>query len=314
MAPATAEVEITDVLLRDGLQMESVIVPTDVKVDLAAGLLAAGVSALEVGSFVHPGKVPQMADTDDLLARLLATTDVALPTLVFNRRGAERAAYAGARIVRLVVSASEGHSRSNAGVGVGEALDRLQDSVKVLDDHDIAYEACVATAFVCPFDGDTAPGAVADVVERLLGMGAIAINVADTIGAAHPSQVARLMHRLYADYPDANLAIHLHNTYGMAAANVMAAIEAGVRRFDAALGGLGGCPFAPGAAGNIATDDLVHLLAREGISTGIDPDLLGAVRAPLERVVGHRLESAMSRVDAGATPDAPQSTDSQETL
>lgn len=313
MTITTPEVEITDVLLRDGLQMESVIVPTDVKADLAAGLLAAGVPALEVGSFVHPGKVPQMADTDDLLARLLTTTDVALPTLVFNRRGAQRAAAAGARIVRLVVSASEGHSVSNAGVGVAEALDRLQDSVKVLDDHGIAYEACVATAFVCPFDGDTDPRAVADVVERLLQLGAIAINLADTIGAAHPSQVSRLMRRLYADHPDANVAIHLHNTYGMAPANVMAALDAGVRRFDAALGGLGGCPFAPGAAGNIATDDLVHLLEREGISTGIDPERLGALRDPLERVVGHRLESAMSRVDAGAGRSAAPSTNSQET-
>ncbi len=297
--PDTRDVEITDVLLRDGLQMESVTVATAIKADLAAGLLRAGVPALEVGSFVHPSKVPQMADTDDLLAQLLKTTDVPLPTLVFNRRGAQRAAAAGARIVRLVVSASQGHSRANAGVGVTGALDRMQDCVALLRAHNIGYEACVATAFVCPFDGDTDPGAVADIVERLLQMGATAINVADTIGAAHPSQVGRLVRRLYADHPDASLAIHLHNTYGMAAANVMAALEAGIRRFDASLGGLGGCPFAPGAAGNIATDDLVHLLDREGLSTGIDPDALGTVRAPLELHVGHRLESAMSRVAAG---------------
>lgn len=297
--PDTRNVEITDVLLRDGLQMESVTVATANKADLAAGLLRAGVPALEVGSFVHPSKVPQMADTDDLLAQLLKTTDVPLPTLVFNRRGAQRAAAAGARIVRLVVSASQGHSRANTGVGVTEALDRMQDGVALLRANNIAYEACVATAFVCPFDGDTDPAAVADIVERLLQMGATAINVADTIGAAHPSQVGRLVRRLYADHPDASLAIHLHNTYGMAAANVMAALEAGIRRFDAALGGLGGCPFAPGAVGNIATDDLVHLLDREGLSTGIDPDALGTVRAPLEHLVGHRLESAMSRV-AGA--------------
>jgi hydroxymethylglutaryl-CoA lyase len=294
------DILITDVALRDGLQDEDVVVPTAVKLRLARGLLGAGVRSLEVGSFVHPARVPQMADADQLLGDLVrsATGGAALHTLVFNDRGARRAVAAGARSVRVVVSAGDAHSRANAGVGTAEALDRLQSSVAILQTGGVAVEACIATAFVCPFAGDIAPQVVADVATRLAAMGATVLHLADTVGAAHPSQIGRTVSSVRDACPDLPLGLHLHNTYGMASANAWTALQLGVRRFDAALGGLGGCPFAPGASGNVATDDLVHLFHREGIDTGIDGRLLAGVRDELAGAVGHALPSALAGVPA----------------
>ena len=295
------DVLITDVALRDGLQDEDTVVPTATKLRLARGLLAAGVRSLEIGSFVHPDRVPQMADTDQLLHALgaaFATDGATLHTLVFNDRGARRAVAAGARSVRLVVSAGDGHSHANAGVGTAEAMDRLQSSVAILQADGIAVEACIATAFVCPFDGDIAPGTVARVATRLAAMGAGVVHLADTVGAAHPSQIGRAVTAVRDACPDLTLGLHLHNTYGMASAAAWTALQLGVRRFDAALGGLGGCPFAPGASGNVGTDDLVHLFHREGIDTGIDSRLLADVRDQLDTAVGHGLASALAGVPA----------------
>ncbi|MGI5129782.1 hydroxymethylglutaryl-CoA lyase [Pseudonocardia sp. CA-107938] len=294
------DVLISDVALRDGLQDEDVVVPTAAKLGLAHGLLAAGVRSLEVGSFVHPDRVPQMADTDRLLHALSngVATGATLHTLVFNDRGARRAIAAGARSVRVVVSAGDGHSRANAGVGTVEALDRLQSSIAILHDGGVAVEACIATAFVCPFDGDIPPGTVAHLATRLAAMGAGVVHLADTVGAAHPSQIGRTVATVRDACPDLPLGLHLHNSYGMASAAAWTALQLGVRRFDAALGGLGGCPFAPGASGNVATDDLVHLLHREGLDTGIDSQLLADVRDHLRTAVGHELASALARVPA----------------
>lgn len=298
-------VEITEVVLRDGLQIEPALVSTDEKLSLARMLIASGVPTLEVGSFVHPDKVPQMADTDELLPRIRAFTDIPLPTLVFNERGAVRAISAGARAVRLVVSASDGHSISNAGRDTAAALHKLEPSVRLLADNGVECEGSIATAFVCPFDGDTDPARVLDVVRRLIGMGVTAVSVADTIGAAHPNQIKQLIPLIRSEFPDTRLGIHLHNTYGMASANAIEALNQGIRRFDAALGGVGGCPFAPGAAGNIGTDDLVHLLHREGMRTGIDVDALAAVRPHIAEAIGHPLESSLSRIPAAPAPATP---------
>jgi hydroxymethylglutaryl-CoA lyase len=298
MTTPVEQVLITEVVLRDGLQDEKITVPTDEKVRLALGLVAAGLTSLEVGSFVHPAKVPQMADTDAVLARLLPDTPAVLHTLVFNERGALRAIAAGARDVRFVVSASEGHSVANAGVGTDAALERLASCAALLADAGVSIEACVATAFVCPFDGDTSPARVVGVVDRLIGMGARVVHLADTIGAANPAQVAETVTAVRDWHADLPLGLHLHNTYGMALASALAAIRLGVRRFDASLGGIGGCPFAPGAAGNVATDDLVHLLHREGIATGIDGAKLASLRDEIGLALGHPLDSALAAVPA----------------
>lgn len=294
----TDNVEVTEVALRDGLQSETAVVPTSEKLRLAEQFAGAGIRELEVGSFVHPERVPQMADTDTLLPRVVERTDATPIALVFNQRGAQRAITAGAGTVRLVVSASEGHSRSNAGVGTDEALDRLQESVSLLRENGIRCEGNIATAFVCPFDGDTAPERVIRVGGRLLGMGVDAISVADTIGAASPGQVDRLLGRMRHEFSNVPLGVHLHNTYGMAAANAYVALSQGVRRFDASLGGIGGCPFAPGASGNVGTDDMVHFFHREGLRTGIDAERLTAARDALAGAVGHQLSSALSLIPA----------------
>jgi hydroxymethylglutaryl-CoA lyase len=293
---------ITEVVLRDGLQNEASVVRTADKARLAAGLVDAGLTSLEVGAFVNPARVPQMADTDELLRTLGHDMPVQLHTLVFNTRGAERAIDVGARHVRFVVSASEGHSRSNTGVGVSESLDRIEQCAEVLDAAGVRLEASIATAFVCPFDGDTPVQRVTQIAARLVRIGAQVIHLADTIGAANPGQVRRAVKAVQDQHPATPIGLHLHNTYGMAAANAWEAVQLGVQRFDASLGGLGGCPFAPGAAGNIATDDLVHLFHREGISTGVDGARLQELREELAGLVGHRLTSALASVPAVPSP------------
>lgn len=298
------QVLITDVVLRDGLQDEAVTVPTEQKLRLAHGLIDAGLGSLEIGAFVNPGKVPQMADTDDLVARL-AGVPASLHALVFNKVGARRAVESGARHVRLVVSASDAHSWANAGVDTEGALDRLDASAAILTDAGIRIEACIATAFVCRFDGDTDPARAVCVADRLAATGARVLHLADTIGAASPSQVTRTVDAVRDRHPDLPLGLHLHNTYGMASANAWAALRLGVTRFDASLGGIGGCPFAPGASGNLATDDLVNMLHREGIGTGIDVEKLATLRDQLATLVGHPLPSALAAVPAIPAPFGP---------
>ncbi|WP_199819990.1 MULTISPECIES: hydroxymethylglutaryl-CoA lyase [Streptomyces] len=296
------QVLITEVLLRDGLQIEPVIVPTADKLRLAYGFLEAGLTSLEIGSFVHPAKVPQMADTDRLAAQLSAGESVSLHTLVFNERGARRALDAGVRHVRLTVSASDGHSRANAGVPTEEALDRLKPAAELLAEAGVQLEATIATAFVCPFDGETPPEQVVRIADRLAGLGISVLHLADTIGAASPWHIRRTVKAVQARLPHMPMGLHLHNTYGMASANAWEALQLGVRRFDAALGGAGGCPFAPGAAGNIATDDLVNLFHQAGIATGIDVERLAALREELRVLLGRKLDSALSAVPAAPAP------------
>ncbi|MGV0837569.1 hydroxymethylglutaryl-CoA lyase [Mycolicibacterium thermoresistibile] len=292
---------ITEVALRDGLQIEPVTVPTAEKIAFGRMLVAAGFRHLEVGAFVSPAKVPAMADSADIIGGL-TDLDAVLHALVFNVRGAERAVSAGARSVRFVVSASDGHSQANTGVTREAALQRLAEAAAYLRDHDIAVEATIATAFVCPLDGDTSVSILVGLAERLAALDIGVLHLADTIGAATPGDVRRGVTAVQAAVPEIPLGLHLHNTYGMASACVWEALSLGVRRFDAATGGLGGCPFAPGAAGNIAADDLVHLMHREGITTGIDPGALTAAREQLAKMVGHGLDSSLAV--AGKSPSS----------
>jgi hydroxymethylglutaryl-CoA lyase len=292
-----AQVLITEVLLRDGFQIEPDVISTTDKLRLARGLIDAGLTSLEAGSFVSAAAVPQMADTAEVLAGLRGVP-ASLHTLVFTPRGAKRAVDAGARHVRLVLSASDGHSQANAGVPTLVALDRLVKAAVILREAGISVEATIATAFVCPYDGVTDPGRVARLAGALHGEGAAVVHLADTIGAAGPAHLRRLVSRVRDQHPDLALGLHLHNTYGMAMANAWEAIALGIRRFDASLGGTGGCPFAPGAAGNIATDDLVNLFHGAGIATGISPARLTLVRDQLRVLLGRPLDSALAAVPA----------------
>jgi hydroxymethylglutaryl-CoA lyase len=299
------EVVITEVLLRDGLQIEPRTVATADKLRIARELMAAGLRSLEVGSFVRPDLVPQLADTAAVLAQLeAAEPDQALHTLVFTESGARRAIESGARSVRFVVSASDGHSRSNVGMSTMEALARLVPAAERLRDADVLIEGSVATAFVCPFDGDTPPDRAAEVAIRLWDLGAGVIHLADTIGAAGPALIRRTVGAVQRRLPGTELGLHLHNTYGMATANAWEGLSLGIRRFDAALGGVGGCPFAPGAAGNLGTDDLVNLLHQAGYRTGIDVQALVRVRDQLPELLGHALDSALAKVPAVPRPEA----------
>jgi hydroxymethylglutaryl-CoA lyase len=295
------QVAITDVLLRDGFQIEPTVIPTADKIQLGRGLLDAGLTGLEVGAFVDPHKVPQMADSAEVAGRLRALAPASrLYTLVFNERGADRALAAGVRHVRLVVSASDGHSNANAGTDTAGALRRLESTAAILKAAGVTLEASVATAFVCPFDGETDPDRTARVAAALGALGAGPLHLADTIGAASPWHIERTVAAVRRELPGVPLGLHLHDTYGMASANAWTGIQLGIRHFDASLGGIGGCPFAPGAAGNIATDDLVNLFHHAGIATGVDVDRLVGVRDQLHTLLGRRLDSSLAA--AKATP------------
>ena len=295
-------VDILDTTLRDGLQIEKAIVPTDIKVTLAEKLIGAGLKQIEVGSFVNPKKVPQMADTDELLRRLAPheADGVEFYTLVFNLKGAQRAVDAGAKNIKLVLSASEGHSKANSDASIAEASDRLMDAAIFARDQGLRFDITTAVSFICPFDGITEADHLVEVLRPFVDAGAHGIGVADTIGNANPSLVRRNTSAVLEAFPDKPVNLHLHDTYNFGMANVIAALDLGIANFDAAMGGLGGCPFAPGAAGNIGTDDLVHLLHREGVATGVDVEALTEVREPLIAAVGHNLTSSLS--DIPATP------------
>ncbi len=294
--PQIASVTITDVVCRDGLQDEPQTLPTAAKLRLIDGLLAAGVTSIEATAFVHPMVVPQLADADALVAALprgAATYSALLP----NLRGAQRALAAGIDEIHLLVSASESHNRANLNRQTGETLDALADVVSFVraERPSVALVAAIATSFGCPFEGRTPIARLEWVVGRFADMGVAQIVLADTTGVADPRQVAEMVAALRSRFPAATFGLHLHNTRGLGLANAYAGLLAGIERFDASLGGLGGCPFAPGATGNIATEDLVHMLHAMGIATGIDLDALIAAAHELRALVGHELESFVTR-------------------
>lgn len=281
-APA---VTITDVVLRDGLQDEPVVVAVKDRIEIAEALVAAGLRSLEAASFVNPARVPQMAGAEELMAGLPRTASVTYSALALNRRGVTRAVQAGAEEINLVVSASQGHSRANAGRTVEDAL---ADVAGVVDEYpSVTFTGGISTAFVCPFDGEITPEALLAVARRFAEIGVRRIGLADTLGTATSEQVVRSLDVMRSALTDVEFALHLHNANGQALATVDAAVRLGITRFDSAVGGYGGCPFAPGAHGNLATEDLVaHLHARD-VPTGIDEgalaDTVGLVNQALAR-------------------------------
>jgi len=292
-----ARVLVTEVVARDGFQDEPRQIGTGAKVRVLHGLASAGVRALEATSFVSPHAVPQMADAEQVLAGLGTLPGVEVSALVPNVRGAERALATDVDALHLVVSASDGHSLSNVRRTTDEALDGLEQVVRLVRaQRDArALSAGIATAFVCPFEGPVPLDRLSRVVGRLVDAGVGTVTLADTIGRAHPRQVSTTLAALRTRHPEVSFGLHLHDTAGMALANTLAALSVGVDRFDASLGGLGGCPFAPGAAGNVATEDLAHMLESMGVDTGLDvPALVEAARA-LPDLVGHPLTSRLAR-------------------
>ena len=293
-AELPAHVDIRDVSLRDGLQIERPI-PLSAKLELLAAVAATGVREMEATAFVSPSKVPALADAAELAAELPQFPDTEFSALVASPNGAKRAIAAGLRSVEYVVSAADGHSRANVGRSSAEATAQIPEIVAIAHDSDVAVEVIIATAWDCPFDGPTSPQRVLDVVSAAVDAGADRLAIADTIGTATPRRVADLIDRLRPRIADVPLGAHFHNTRGTGLASAYAAVSAGVTRLDASVGGLGGCPFAPGASGNIATEDLVYLLRDSGVHVDVNLDAAISAARVAQRAVGHDLPSALLR-------------------
>jgi hydroxymethylglutaryl-CoA lyase len=263
-------IEIVEVGPRDGLQNEPGVLPTHTKIELIQRLLAAGVRRLEAASFVNPKKVPQMADAEEVLKALPRVPDVVYIGLVLNRRGFERALAAGCGEIGMVVVASDAFNRRNQGVSTDESVAAWLDIAAAAHAAGVRVQVTVSSAFGCPFEGEIAPERVVELARRVAEGGPHELALADTIGAAVPSQVTELVGQVRAALPGLPLRCHFHNTRNTGIANAYAALEAGVGVLDASLGGIGGCPFAPAATGNIPTEDLLYMLERMGVQTGID--------------------------------------------
>lgn len=289
-----AHVDIREVCLRDGLQIERPI-PLSAKVDLLEAIVATGVREAEATAFVSPSKVPALADAAELAAELHRFPDVEFSALVASPNGAKRAIAAGLHSLEYVVSAADGHSRANVGRSSTEATAQIADIVAIAHDSNTSVEVIIATAWDCPFDGPTDPQRVLDIVSAAVDHGVDRLAIADTIGTTTPRRVTMLVEKVRPLIGDIPLGAHFHNTRGAGLASAYAAVQAGITRLDASVGGLGGCPFAPGASGNIATEDLVYLLRDSGI--GVDVDLQAAIAAArvAQEAVGHDLPSALLR-------------------
>jgi len=294
MSALPAHVDIRDVSLRDGLQIEDPI-PLSAKLELLTAVAATGVREMEATAFVSPSKVPALADAPDLAAELHNFPDIEFSALVASPNGAKRAIAAGLRSIEYVVSAADGHSRANVGRTTAEATAQIPEIVAIAHDSGVSVEVIIATAWDCPFDGPTPPQRVLDIVTAARDSGTDRLAIADTIGTTTPRRVTELVELVRPLIGDIPLGAHFHNTRGVGLASAYAAVEAGITRLDASVGGLGGCPFAPGASGNIALEDLVYLLRDSGI--GVDVDLQAAIAAArvAQDAVGHDLPSSLLR-------------------
>jgi hydroxymethylglutaryl-CoA lyase len=299
MNPSTAylanlpkRVRIVEVGPRDGLQNESAIVSTAEKREFIERLSAAGFEEIEVSSFVNPARVPQLADAAELFAQLRTDTSrLRYSALVPNRRGLDRALEAGVRAISLFTAASETFAQKNIGMTIPQSLETFRSLMPDAKGAEMRVRAYVSTAFFCPYEGRILPNQVIPVVEALLEMGADEISIGDTIGYAAPSDVDALTRALLPGLSVEQFAYHFHNTLGRGLANVLMALQHGIQIFDSSAGGVGGCPFAPGAAGNVATEDLVSMLTQMGIETGIDIDKVIYASQLLSEVLGRPLPS-----------------------
>ncbi len=291
---ATA-IRIVEVGPRDGLQNEASPVSTGDKIAFINRLSEAGLATIEVSAFVSPRWVPQMADAAQVFAGLSRRPGVRYTALVPNIKGLERAVEAGADEIAIFAAASEGFSRHNINQTIAESLENYAAVCRGARERNLPVRAYLSTAFGCPYDGAVDPARVAALTSRLIEMGAYEVAVSDTIGIAHPGQVRTVLPRILTDTPAARVALHFHDTRGTALANVLAALEFGIGTFDASAGGLGGCPYAPGATGNLATEDLVYMLDGLGAVTGVDLDALMRASEFIEGKVGHALPSRVLR-------------------
>ncbi|MGH3342790.1 MAG: hydroxymethylglutaryl-CoA lyase [Carbonactinosporaceae bacterium] len=289
-------VEVHEVGPRDGFQAEGRHIPTEAKVAIVDALSHTGVDTIQVTSTVRPEAVPQLADAEEVMARITRVPGVRYTILVPNLRGAHRAVPMRADGWELMLSVTDAHSRSNANRDTDAALEGLRPVARLATEQGVEVTGGMATALGCPFEGRVPYERLHYVVTAYQEMSVHRVSVADTVGVGDPALVGETMTRLRDDFPDITFGLHLHNTRGMGLANVLAGLGAGVTSFDASVGGMGGCPFAPGASGNVATEDLVHMLRLMGVDTRTDlAALLEVARGPVTEAVDHRLESAVAR-------------------
>ncbi len=289
MSNLPTTVKVKEVGPRDGLQAESVILPTENKLRLIDCLTEAGLREIETSSFVNPKAIPPLADAAKVFANLDRGPGVIYSAIVPNEKGAHRAVEAGADEIQVFLAATESYNQSNVRMSVEESLEQSARIAEIVLGAGIPFVAVLSTAFGCPYEGAVSPERVLDLCGRLAELGAGEITFADTTGMAYPTQVRELSTSYQDRYPEVPLRLHFHNTRGMGLANVFAAIEVEVGRFDASVGGLGGSPYAPGATGNISTEDLVHMLHEMGIKTGIDLEALISCAQLLEELLDHEL-------------------------
>ena len=289
-----SHVTIREVCLRDGLQLEDPI-PLAAKLELLEAIVATGVREVEATAFVSPSKVPALADAAALAVELSRFDGVEFSALVAGPGGAARAIAAGMRSLEYVVSAADSHSQANVGRSTAASTELITEIAAIAHDGGATIEVIIATAWDCPFDGPTAPARVVDIASAARQFGVDRVAIADTIGTTTPRRTADLIGRVAPAIGDLPLGAHFHNTRGAGLASAFAAVQAGVTRLDSSVGGLGGCPFAPGATGNIATEDLVYLLRDSDIGTDVDLDRAIDAARVAQRIVGHELPSALLR-------------------
>jgi hydroxymethylglutaryl-CoA lyase len=294
-SPLPREVRIVEVGPRDGLQNESAFVPTPDKIAFVNRLSEAGHAMIEVSAFVSPKWVPQVADAADVFAGITRRPGVRYTALVPNLRGLTRARDARVDEVAVFPAASETFSKGNLNQTIDEALAQAKQVCDEAQGLGLPVRAYLSTSFGCPFEGAVAPSRVAELTARLVDFGAYEVAISDTIGIAHPRQVSDVLDEVMKRVPASKLALHFHDTRGTALVNVYAGLEAGVAVFDASAGGLGGCPYAPGATGNLATEDLLYLLDGLGITSGVRLDGIAEASRAIEPLVGHALPSRMFR-------------------
>ncbi len=286
-SPDGRRLYIQEVSVRDGFQIEPRFIPTERKVALIDRLSRTGLAKIEVTSFVSPKAIPALADAEAVMRAIDRVPGVVYAALVPNVRGCERALDCKVDEINLVMSASETHGRANLRMTPEQSLANFADVVAVARGTGASINVALSTAFGCPFDGDVPPARVLGFVDRYRQLGIGGVSLCDTTGMANPAQVAALCEAVLSRFPDMQVTAHFHNTRGMGLANALATLDVGIVRFDASLGGLGGCPFAPGATGNVCTEDLVHMFETMGYDTGVDLEALLAIARDLPEIVEH---------------------------
>jgi len=279
-------VRIIEMGPRDGLQNEKTPVSVEARIAFIEALVGAGLDTVEVGAFVSPKAIPQMASSDAVLRGIADVKDAEFHVLVPNEKGYDAARAAGAKVVSVFAAASEGFSRANINCTIAESIERFKPVLARAREDGVKVRGYISCVLGCPFDGEIKPKAVADLARTLFDLGCYEISLGDTIGVGTPARAKEMLRAVAANIPAARLAMHFHDTYGQALANLYAGLEEGVRVIDAAAGGLGGCPYAPGATGNVATEDVVYMLEGMGVRTGVDMEKLLAATNAMSGVLG----------------------------